>query len=76
MLTLRAQHATWGGRKLAARLRALGHTEVPAPSTVTAILRRHDRLDPARAGQPRAWQRFEHDGSVKTQTTASLLASC
>jgi len=61
VLTLRAQHPTWGGSKLAARLRALGHADVPAPSTITAILRRHGQLDPSRAGQPRAWQRFEHD---------------
>ena len=34
---------------------------LPAVSTLTAILRRHGRLDPAqRAGQPRALQRFEH----------------
>jgi len=50
----------WGGRKLRARLLALGHAAVPAPSTITAILRRHGRLDGPRAGQPRDWQRFEH----------------
>ncbi len=61
MLQLRARHPRWGGRKLAARLRALRHADVPAPSTITAILRRHGLLDPAFAGQPRAWQRFEHD---------------
>lgn len=61
VLQLRAKHPRWGGRKLAARLRMLGHSEVPAPSTITAILRRHQLLDPARAGKPRDWQRFEHD---------------
>jgi transposase InsO family protein len=61
VLALRARHPSWGGRKLAARLRALGRTPVPAPSTITAILRRHDRLDPARAGRPRDFQRFEHE---------------
>jgi len=60
VLALRDQHPAWGGRKLAARLRALGQAEVPAPSTITAILRRHGRLAPASAGRPRAWQRFEH----------------
>ena len=63
VLTLRAQHPTWGGRKLAARLRTLGHADIPAASTITAILRRHGRLDPSRAGQPRAYQRFEHDAA-------------
>ena len=42
-------------------MRALEHADVPAPSTITAILRRRGLLDPAFAGQPRAWQRFEHD---------------
>jgi len=60
VLALRDQHPAWGGRKLAARLRALGHTDIPAPCTITAILRRHQRLDPARAGHPRAFRRFEH----------------
>lgn len=59
VLALRAQHPAWGGRKLAARLRAQGRAGVPAPATITAILRRHGRLDPARAGQPRAFGRFE-----------------
>lgn len=62
VLALRAEHPTWGGRKLAARLRALGAATVPHPNTITAILRRHGRLDPARAGQPRAWRRFERAG--------------
>lgn len=61
VLQLRAQHPRWGGRKLAARLRMLGHPDVPAPSTITAILRRHGLLDPALAGKPRDWRRFEHD---------------
>jgi len=61
VLGLRHQHPAWGGRKLHARLLALGHAHVPSPSTITAILRRHGRLHGGpRAGQPRAWQRFEH----------------
>ena len=52
VLARRRQHPSWGGRKLAARLRALGREPVPAPSTITEILRRHSLLDPARAGQP------------------------
>ena len=38
---LRSDHPCWGGRKIARRLADLGETDVPAPSTVTAILRRH-----------------------------------
>ena len=56
ILQLRTAYPTWGGRKLRARLQALGYQAVPAPSTITAILRRHGRL----ALAPKAWQRFEH----------------
>jgi transposase InsO family protein len=61
VLQLRARHPAWGGRKLRAVLRAEAPDQpAPAPSTITAILRRHDRLDGPRAGAPRDWQRFEH----------------
>ena len=59
IVALRIQHPTWGGRKLHARLCALGYHPVPTPSTMTAILRRHGRLAPAPLA-PAAWQRFEH----------------
>jgi transposase InsO family protein len=60
VLNLRDQHPAWGGRKLSARLQALGYADVPSPSTITAILRRHNRLDPQGSAQHQAWQRFEH----------------
>jgi transposase InsO family protein len=61
VLAIRDAHPAWGGRKIAARLRALDSAAAgPAPSTITAILRRHDRLDAAEAGRPRAFVRFEH----------------
>jgi transposase InsO family protein len=60
ILELRAKHPAWGGRKLRRRLLDLGAVDVPAASTITAILRRHGRLGP-RAGQPRAFTRFEQD---------------
>jgi transposase InsO family protein len=60
ILALRQQHPAWGGRKLRRRLGDLGRTEVPAASTITAILRRHNCLGP-RAGVARDPQRFEHD---------------
>ena len=61
VLTLRAQHPAWGPRKLRVLLARQGIQPLPAASTITAILRRHDALDPAQgAGQPRAFQRFEH----------------
>ena len=57
---LRDQHPAWGGRKLNARLKALGHQAAPAPSTITVILRRNSRLDPRESEKHQAWQRFEH----------------
>lgn len=41
VLSVRAAHPCWGGRKIARRLMDLGLANVPAPSTVTAILRRY-----------------------------------
>jgi transposase InsO family protein len=58
VLELRAAHPTWGGRKLHHRLVAAGVADVPAPSTITAILRRHGLLAPVPA--PRDFLRFAH----------------
>ena len=61
VLALRRQYPVWGARKLRALLARDGVEALPATSTITAILRRHGALDPAQgAGQPRAYQRFEH----------------
>jgi transposase InsO family protein len=58
ILALRAEHPSWGGRKLHHRLVATGVADVPAPSTITAILRRHGVLT---ATPPRRdFLRFEH----------------
>ncbi len=59
ILALRAEHPAWGGRKLHHRLVAQGVRGVPAPSTITAILRRHGLL--AADPPPRDFVRFEHE---------------
>ena len=59
IVALRRAHPAWGGRKLARRLRDLGMADVPAPSTVTAVLRRHGLIDPDEAAKHRAFTRFE-----------------
>jgi transposase InsO family protein len=58
VLATRAKHPAWGGRKLHHALAREGMVQPPAPSTITAILRRHDLLppDPPR----RAFVRFAH----------------
>jgi transposase InsO family protein len=58
VLRMREKFPTWGGRKIAARLVADGFGDVPAPSTITEILRRHGLLAPLR-GRTRDWLRFE-----------------
>ena len=60
VLNVRDAHPAWGGRKLRAWLSAKGHELLPSPSTITAILRRHGRIDPAEGDKHRAWQSFEH----------------
>jgi transposase InsO family protein len=56
-------NGVWGGRKIKRTLEDCGETDVPAASTITAILRRHDRLTEAGSAQhPGPWQRFERDG--------------
>jgi transposase InsO family protein len=49
----------WGGRKIAASLKRGGATVVPAPSTITEILRRHGKLDQRASEHPGPYQRFE-----------------
>ena len=59
VLAVRDAHPVWGGRKLRAVLLQRGYPHVPSPSTITAILRRNDRLTPSERTQ-RNGQRFEH----------------
>ncbi|MGT2469908.1 IS481 family transposase [Paraburkholderia terrae] len=60
VIELRRQHG-WGGRKIARRLRDLGETQIPAPATITEILRRHGLIDEHASRQRQHWQRFEHE---------------
>ena len=59
VLAAREAHPAWGARKLRAWLLAKGHEWMPSPSTITAILKRHGRIDPAEGLTHRPWQRFE-----------------
>ena len=59
VIDLRKKHPAWGCRKLRHRLLALGHGVVPSPSTITAILRRHQLLDPKESVKHQAFQRYE-----------------
>lgn len=61
IVALRNKHPAWGGRKLRARLQALGYIDVPPPSTITNVLHRHGLIDKCESHKHKAWQRFEHD---------------
>ena len=59
VLSVRDAHEVWGGRKIHHYLRQRGLPEVPHPSTITDILHRHRRIDPAEADKRRHFVRFE-----------------
>lgn len=45
---LRKEHPTWGPKKLRARLQSLGVEELPAPSTIGDLLKKHGLVHPRR----------------------------
>jgi transposase InsO family protein len=59
IVRVRKRHRSWGGRKICKRLKNLGWQGVPAPSTITDILRRNGLLDPRESSKHQPWQRFE-----------------
>jgi transposase InsO family protein len=61
VVSARQQFPSWGGRKLKRYLENQGQQDVPAASTITAILRRHGYLDETESAKRRAWQRFERE---------------
>lgn len=61
VLDVRCEHPSWGGRKIARRLRDLALPGVPSPSTVTAILHRHGCISAAASSASQHWHRFEHE---------------
>jgi transposase InsO family protein len=66
LLQLRAAHPAWGGRKLRAVLRQQGQVGVPSASTITAVLQRQGRIDPATSAAHRPYRRFvrEHPNEL------------
>ena len=61
VVALRDTHPAWGGRKLRRRLQDVGYRDIPAPSTLTAILHRHGRIEAAESPKHTAFTRFEHE---------------
>jgi transposase InsO family protein len=59
IVSLRQEHPAWGARKLHRRLQDLGHTQLPATSTITDILHRHGLITPERSDAATPFTRFE-----------------
>lgn len=59
ILRAREGHPAWGGRKLKRWLEDRSVEGLPAPSTITEILRRHGRIDPEESRKHEPFQRFE-----------------
>ena len=59
VLQVRKAHPAWGGRKIHARLLALGHEGVSSPSTITQILKRKGLMVPSESAKRRKYIRFE-----------------
>lgn len=60
VLAVRREHPAWGGRKIAAVLRRQRMAAVPAPSTISHILRRAGLLGVSKPGCGATYERFEH----------------
>lgn len=59
VLQVRQWQPTWGGRKIRWQLAQDGWSSLPAASTITAILQRHQQIPPAESEKHVAFQRFE-----------------
>ncbi len=59
VLKVRSTHPAWGGRKIRWKLAQDGMRPVPAASTITAILHRHEMISLQESDKHRAIQRFE-----------------
>ena len=61
VLAVREDHSTWGGRKIRARLIAIGYDDVPSASTITAILHRNGKISTEESDKHRSWKSFEYE---------------
>lgn len=59
VMAARKENPDWGGRKIKKILEEEKKKKMPAASTITEIIRRHDGIDPEEAKKHRAFRRFE-----------------
>ena len=60
-LIVRKDHSRWGGRKIRARLIAIGYDDVPSASTITGILHRNGKISTEESDKHRSWKSFEYE---------------
>jgi len=63
ILAVRAEHPSWGARKIRRVLVNRHELKIPTPSTVHRILQRNGKIDPVESKKHQAWQRFEHEAA-------------
>lgn len=61
VLSVRDEHPKWGPQKIKRRLLDKGHSDLPAVSTIGAILKRNGRVDEVESGKHKACKRFERE---------------
>lgn len=61
VLKIRDEHPAWGGRKIQRCLLNSGMASPPSPSTITEILRRHNRISPEESAKRKQLGRFERE---------------
>lgn len=61
ILEVRAQHPTWGGRKIVRYLKEKGRQNLPAASTATAILKRSGCISPEESARHTPYIRFQRE---------------
>jgi transposase InsO family protein len=60
VVSVRIKHPAWCGRKIRHYLLRKDHDNIPAASTITRILHRHNLIRPSSEQPPYKWHRFEH----------------
>jgi len=61
VVAVRNEHKVWGARKIRKVLENAGYGDIPAASTITAILRRNQLLDPQESEKHTAYIRFQRE---------------
>jgi len=61
LVEVRQAHPTWSGYKIKASLQRTGREDLPAHSTINAILKRQGQIDPQASQKHQAFQRFEQE---------------